>query len=78
MLHSFEAQLQGSQITWLGHPPAPVPTPRRVVVVMDDAVVQPRQDVVTGILQRARGALGRGQRDAVLAELSQLRQAWSR
>lgn len=78
MLHSFEAQLQGNQITWLGASPQPVSTPRRVVVVLDDAVPQPAPDSVADVLRRAKGALGQNQREAVLAALEQSRQAWSR
>lgn len=78
MLHSFEAQLQGNQITWLGVSPAPLSTPRRVVVVLDDAVPQSSTGSVADILRRAKGALGQGQRETVLAALEQSREAWSR
>lgn len=78
MLHSFEAQLQGNQITWLGASPPAVAMPRRVVVVLDDAVQQPAPDTVADILRRAKGAMGQHPREAVLAALEQSRQSWSR
>lgn len=37
MLHSYEAQLQGNQVIWLGAAPPMRLAPRRVVVVLDDA-----------------------------------------
>lgn len=30
MLHSYQAQLQGNQMTWIGVPPPPRVQPRRV------------------------------------------------
>ncbi len=78
MLHSYEAHLQGNQVIWLGIAPPVRLTPRRIVVVLDDAANDTPMDSITPIFNRARGALGRGKREALLAELSQSRQAWER
>lgn len=78
MLHSYEAQLQGNQVIWLGVPPPPQAQPRRVVVVVDEPENEPPATIVMNILQRARGSLGHGSRDAVLAALEQSRQEWER
>ena len=78
MLNSYEAQLQGNQIIWLGTPPPVQAEPRRIVVVLDDAAGETSVDSVTQIFNNARGSLGRGKRDALLAELTQSRQDWER
>jgi hypothetical protein len=78
MLHSFDAQLQGNQIIWLGASPPPMAAPRRIVVVLDDAAPEVKTDSLTAILQRAKGSLGRAKREAVLAELAKSRDEWER
>jgi len=78
MLHSFDAQLQGNQVIWLGACPPPMSKPRRIVVVLDDAVTDVKSTALTEIFNRARGSLGKGKRDAILAELSKSRDAWER
>jgi hypothetical protein len=78
MLHSYEAQLQGNQVTWLGVPPPPRIQPRRVVVVLNESISEDSPTAITEILQRARGSLGKGNREAVLAELAKSRQEWER
>lgn len=77
MLHSYEAQLQGNQVIWLGAAPPLRAEPRRVVV-LEDAANEAPVDLVTNILRRAQGALGHGNREALLAELAQSRQDWER
>lgn len=78
MLHSYEAQLQGNQVIWLGTAPPLRTKPRRVVVVVEDPTDESPATPLTEILQRARGSLGQGNREAVLAELAQSRQEWER
>lgn len=78
MLHSYEAQLQGDHILWLGAPPPTQEQPRRVLVVLEDQTDISRNIGVADILQRARGALGHADRDAVLAELARSRDEWER
>lgn len=78
MLHSYEAQLLGNQVIWLGAVPPPVAQPRRVLVVVEDSADQPQSNSLADILQRARGSLGKGNRETVLAELAQSRQEWER
>lgn len=78
MLHSYEAQLQGNQVIWLGIAPPMLSTPRRIVVVLDDAANDTPTDSITRIFNHARGSLGRGKRETLLAELAQSRQAWER
>jgi hypothetical protein len=78
MLHSYEAQLQGNQVIWLGTAPPPWTQPRRVLVVVEDPIETPPSSSLWDIFQRARGSLGKGNREAVLAELAKSRQEWER
>lgn len=78
MLHSFDAQLQGNQIIWLGACPPPMTEPRRIVVVLDDAASEMQPDALTKIFDRAKGSLGKRDRAIVLAELAQSRDEWER
>lgn len=78
MLHSFDAQLQGNQVIWLGACPPPMTEPRRIVVVVDDAQPEVKSAALTEIFNRARGSLGKGQRETVLAKLAQSRDEWER
>lgn len=78
MLHSFDAKLQGNQVIWLGACPPPVAEPRRIVVVLDDADAEVKSDALTEVFNRARGSLGKGSRDAVLAALAKSRDEWER
>lgn len=73
MLHSYEAQLLGNQVTWLGAPPPSLAQPRRVVVVLDEPASEVSPISIAEILRRAQGSLGKGHRDAVLAELAKSR-----
>jgi hypothetical protein len=78
MLHSFDAQLQGNQVIWLGACPPPVTEPRRIVVVLDDSYAEVKSDVLTHIFNRARGSLGKAKRETILAELAKSRDEWER
>jgi len=78
MLQSYQAQLQGNQVVWLGAAPPPLAQPRRVVVVMDESANDTQPLSLTEILARARGSLGNASREAVLTALAQSRQAWDR
>jgi len=76
MLHSFDAQWQGNQVTWLGARPPPMSEPRRIVVVLDDADTEVKSDALAEIFNPARGSLGKGKREAVLAVLAKSRVEW--
>jgi len=78
MLQSYQAQLQGNQVVWLGAAPPPLAQPRRVVVVMDESANDTQPLSLTEILARARGSLGHASREAVLTELAQSRLARDR
>jgi hypothetical protein len=78
MLQSFEAQLQGNQVIWLGACPPPMSEPRRIVVVLDDAFAEVKSDSLTDIFNRARGSLGKQDRESVLAALAKSRDEWER
>ena len=78
MLHSYEAELQGNQVIWLGAAPPPQGQPRRVVVVLEDPTDEQAPSSLAQILRNARGSLGRGNREALLAELARSRQDWER
>jgi len=76
MLHSYEAELQGNQVIWLGAAPPAIAQARRVVVVLEDSTDEQAPSSLAQILRNARGSLGRGNREAVLAELARSRQEW--
>jgi hypothetical protein len=78
MLHSYQAELNGSQLIWIDPPPALL-VHKRVVVVVDaqEATAQPAEVRVQGFL-KARGCMGRASREQVLAGLNTLREDWSR
>ena len=78
MPQSFQALLQGNQVTWIGVPPPASVQPRRVVVVLNEPLSEDSPTAITEILQRARGSLGKGKREAVLDELAKSRQEWER
>jgi hypothetical protein len=78
MLHSYQAELNGSQLIWIDAPPAPLMHKRVVVVVeAQEAKAEPADDRVQGFL-KARGCMGRASREQVLAGLDTLREDWSR
>ena len=78
MLHSFDAQLQGNQVIWLGAGPPLDKKARRIVVVLDDADSDIKSDALTEVFNRAKGSLGKGKRETVLAELAKSRDEWAR
>jgi hypothetical protein len=78
MLHTYEAQLQGNQVTWLGVPPPSQTQPRRVVVILNESLNEDSPASIAEILQHARGSLGKSDRELVLAELVKSRQEWER
>ena len=86
MLHSYQAELNGSQLIWIDQPPARVEH-RRVLVVVEDAAhivtnhaqQQPSApiDAYTAFM-RAKGCLGKASRAQIDAELAALRDEWDR
>lgn len=79
MSHSYQAELNGSQLIWIDQPPQPLRHQRVVVVVeVDRAVAEASaNDRVQGFLN-ARGCMGRVDREQVLAGLASLRDDWTR
>ena len=49
-----------------------------VVVVLEDPTDEQAPSSLVQILRNARGSLGRGNREALLAELARSRQDWER
>jgi hypothetical protein len=78
MLQSYEAQLRGNQVTWLGSPPSGLDQIRRVLVVLEEPTRTASPRTASEILQRAHGSLAGGDRESVLATLSHMRQEWER
>jgi len=81
MLHSYQAQLNGSQLIWIDPPPASA-MHRRVLVVVEDAeplvpVVTPASAAYAAFMQ-AQGCLGTASRAEIDAELAALRSEWDR
>jgi hypothetical protein len=81
MLHSYQAELNGSQLIWIDQPPASI-THRRVLVVVEDAgqaaaANAPLADAFDAFL-RAEGCLGAATRAQIDADLAALRAEWDR
>jgi hypothetical protein len=78
MLHSYQAELNGSQLIWIDQPPAPLQHQRVVVVV--EAQAPDATPVATRVqgFRKARGCMGRASREQVLAGLDSLREDWER
>jgi hypothetical protein len=78
MLHSYQAELNGSQLIWIDQPPAPL-AHQRVVVVVEALAdgAQPAAQRMQGF-RTARGCMGRASREQVLAGLNSLREDWTR
>jgi hypothetical protein len=70
--------LQGNQVTWLGVPQPSQTQSRRVVVILNESLNEDSPAPIAEILQHARGSLGKGDRELVLAELVKSRQEWER
>lgn len=79
MLHSYQAELNGSQLIWIDQPPQPLAHQRVVVVVetVNPPAPQAKPTRVEGFL-RARGCMGHASREQVLAGLDSLREDWER
>lgn len=78
MLHSYQAELNGSQLIWIDQPPAPLAHQRVVVVVEAQTLdAAPAAQRVQGF-RLARGCMGRANREQVLAGLDGLREDWAR
>jgi hypothetical protein len=76
MLHSFQAQVNDSQLIWIDQPPMTL-LHQRVLVVVEDVrepavVAKPVVDPVQSFLS-ARGCMGQATRQQVLAELAAMR-----
>ena len=78
MLQSYEAQLRGNQVTWLGTPPVGLDQIQRVLVVLEEPARAATPRTVSEILERAHGSLADGNRESILATLSHMRQEWER
>lgn len=78
MMHTYEAQLQGDQVIWLGVPPPSRAEPRRIVVILNESLNEEPPASIAEILQHARGSLGKRDRELVLAEFAFSRQEWDR
>ena len=79
MLHSYQAEVHGTQLIWIDQPPAPLER-RRVMVVIEDSPfssAQPANDRLQNFL-RARGCMGKASREQVLNNLAILREDWAR
>ena len=83
MLHSYQAQLNGSQLIWID-PPPPASRGQRVVVVVEETNADSTNSVPSNRLAsfaRARGCLSRGRSVSAgqaLSDLAALRGDWSR
>lgn len=79
MLHTYQAEINGSQLIWIDQPPATLER-RRVLVVVED-VQSLAAETTNDRLQAfnaARGCMGHATREQVLAELARLRDDWTR
>ena len=85
MLHSYQAELNGSHLIWIDQPPAPVEHRRVLVVVQDAPQILPNNvqgsgtpiDAYTAFV-RAKGSLGKANRAQIDAELAAMRSEWDR
>ena len=85
MLHSYQAELNGSQLIWIEQPPVSVEH-RRVLVVVEDAsqLLTHNADASGNPIDaykafvRAKSCLGQSTRVQIDAELAALRGEWDR
>lgn len=85
MLHSYQAELNGSQLIWIDQPPLPIEHRRVLVVVEDTAPILTHNaeapgtsiDAYTAFVH-ARGCLGKADRAQIDAELAAMRGEWDR
>ena len=85
MLHSYQAELNGSHLIWNDQPPEPVERRRVLVVVEDTPQTLTNNIEASGIpmdvytaFVRAKGCLGKASRAQIDAELAALRGEWDR
>jgi hypothetical protein len=78
MLHSYQAELNGSQLIWIDQPPAPLLHQRVVVVVEAQALATTSVTERVQGFRKVRGCMGRASREQVLAGLDSLREDWER
>ena len=85
MLHSYQAELNGSHLIWIDQPPEPVERRRVLVVVEDTPQTLTNNIEASGIpmdaysaFVRAKGCLGKTSRAQIDAELAALRGEWDR
>jgi hypothetical protein len=78
MLHSYQAELNGSQLIWIDQPPTPLAHQRVVVVVEAQALLAKPVAERVQSFRKARGCMGRASREQVLAGLDSLREDWTR
>lgn len=79
MLHSYQAEVHGTQLIWIDQPPEPLER-RRVMVVVEDTpaiTALPANERVQNFDQ-ARGCMGHASRQQVLSDLAALREDWVR
>ncbi len=81
MLQTYKAQLEGSQLIWLGQPPA-LPQRHEVIVVVDTNALEssaqnPPSDAYS-LFEQLSGALGHASRADIDAQLAAMRAEWDR
>jgi hypothetical protein len=80
MLQTDEAQLNGSQPTWICMPPEPIEH-SNVLIVLEraelPAAAKPPAEAYNAFM-RAKGCLGTSSRAQIDAELAQMRSEWDR
>jgi hypothetical protein len=81
MLHSYQAELNGSQLIWIDQPPEPVEHRRVLVVVEDMGQPMPAEkasSAAQSAFMRAQGCLSASARADIDAQLSGMRSEWDR
>jgi hypothetical protein len=81
MLQTYKAQLEGSQLTWLGQPPALSQRHEVIVVVDTSALETSAQNAPSdaySLFEKLSGALGQASRADIDAQLAAMRAEWDR
>jgi hypothetical protein len=81
MLHSYKAQLEGSQLIWVGPPPALAQRHDVIVVIDSNALSVAAENAPSdaySLFDQLSGALGHATREEVDAQLAALRAEWDR
>lgn len=81
MLQTYKAQLEGSQLIWLGQPPALAERHEVIVVVDSNALGTPAQNARSdaySLFEQLSGAFGHASRADVEAQLAAMRAEWDR